>query len=212
MREQVLKQVIPIVEKSVDDVISLLNKRLADAQMLADRLAEDDLRLKAHSEALKTREAENQKKTNEEIIKYNTLSRKLEVEINGVEEEKKKITTLSRETELARKQAEEYLKASKAQQENTLKLEQEAKELKKKYDALLSKLGEDFAKLDKDKKALDERAKVVDLKEAQNHRDASEIHTARQDLSNKVLAFEVYKREVDKIVKHYKLEEQLKDG
>mgnify|MGYP001559225684 CR=1 FL=1 len=213
MKQALIQKITPIIESFVDDILKSFNDIEKTRQELVQTEGNyRDLIIRRDKELadIKRQKAEDKETLDRKITELELAKQEHVRKAEGcgafrAEMDAKIISTddnlFKSKIELAR------VKDVRLQAEKT---KEEAEKLKKDYALKLESLKTDFDKNEKDKKeAAAEKVKLA-ARENENYRTENRQNEKAKELNDQELKIKVERKEIDRLIKRYNLEESLK--
>lgn len=214
MKQELIKKIAPIIETFVDDVlksfedIEKIRKSIIQKERELDDIIRD--RDKEFSDIKKQKvnekEVSDQKITDLEKEKDDYI-----LKAQGYENLTNELKVKTKETESNLDKSKIEFIRSKDARVQTEKIKEDAQKLKKDYELKLSSLKVDFEKNVNGDKKNEEKDKKLTARENNSFANETRQNQRANDLNDQELRIKTERKEIDRLIKRYNLEESLKE-
>ena len=207
MRDNLIKEVQPLINDFVDKLIKLY----VEVEQVKEELLIEIGKIKKEQGELNAQKAENEKRT---LLAINKLEeeRAKQTELQDqIKDELTSYSNLKKEYDQKMAKADEYLISAEIDRDLMSGSLDKSKKIQIDYEAKFKALQSTEEKNLKDRQILDEKRRSIEIEHSVVDKKKAEIETKLSELNDKELKIKAQRQEVDRLIKHFHLEEKIKN-
>ena len=210
MKQELLRKITPIIEHFVDDTLKTFDdlgktrKSLVQQERHYQDLVEEKQK---ELTDIKTRKTLDKAENDERITELNNAKDNFLLKAKGYDDLIKELAAKKKELESNLSKSKIELIRAKDNRDQTEIVRDEAEDIKLDYDIKLESLKGDFSKLAEKEAQADIKDKKLTVRENNVFLDESRNEQKTQELNDLDLKVKADRKEVDRLIKRYKLKE-----
>ena|SRR3990167_2071783 len=213
MKQELLKKITPIIEDFVDDIL----KSFGDIDKIRKDLIDEQ---RHYQDLVETKDKELADAKKQKALDKHESDKKITDLENAKEDFKKKAQSyedLSHELKVNKKEIDDSLEKAKMElirskdaRAQSEKIREDADRIRKDYELKLSSLKKDFDYLQEENKKRDIDNKKSSIREEEIFKNETRQNQRAQELNDQDLKIKFERKEIDRLIKRYNLENALK--
>ena len=210
MKEEILRQVNPVIEKAVDRVLEILETRKNDLNMRENRVTQAENMLKSKAENLTIKELEYKKQKDQAITDLENAKLEWRKQTQSLSEDQNKTKTLNAEIFDKQRKLDVQLAIANDARIEVEKIKSQVAKEKERYTLLLNNLAIDIENLTKEKQLIANEKEKVEFNKSDINNKYQQINDEKMKIETSRLELEVRKNRVEDLIKKNQLKSMLK--